>query len=670
MNIPDPDLQRLQLPDPDAVPDAQGVSESSFRQPSSEELPKQVPGFMKAVDMIGSGAMKGSLEFTGRLLSFAERGLTGTDYVQNAYDYWSKKEEDDRAKYTGAGFLHGLGELPAELLTTAPLGPVLNATSKLATGAGKLAPYGLKKIAEYSTSGALGGAALAGLEGLRAETSDKNTANLPFNTTAAKESFGTVGNLMAPMAGTLLGNWADRANRLAEAKKMIPGITNRQLNTVAVGTEGVTKPTLGGQIKSIMFDSISNQTGFGKSARLSEEIGDDVSKYINNLSGNIVANPAYAKNYREAAGKEFQRTLEGMKQTEAALWNKPFKTQKISDSQEVRDAISQAQAIISKSGMTSSKMSKQYLKKSLNESGLGKKNPLESGLAGIGVTIKKPFLTVDDVKNMRSILGDIGADAKDMGLVGGRVASNLNGIRDRLNTSISNSISPEFQKDYAAASQFSSKFFDLKNESSRIQNSLFDDVDARTVIKNYISEAGTINKAKLSGIMSPAAQDATVATKLAGALESAGFPEKRAVDIGRFVELTGRNTVVPELMNGETHKAFVGLTNLLKSVQESGSHKMSKYLLAAGAVSAAGAVGAGAALPVAAGLVSYAAMASIANRSPLKSLFSYFSNKLSPSVKETLSNKLQENLVRGGYFMNDEGILDWNGVPKKKSGVK
>jgi len=125
------------------------VPESSFRQPLESEIPKEIPGFMKAVDMIGSGAMKGSLEFTGRLLSFAEKGLTGTDYVQNAYDYWSKKEESDRAKYTGAGFLHGLGELPTEIATTAPLGGPLNVASKAATAIGKSLPYGLQKAVQY-----------------------------------------------------------------------------------------------------------------------------------------------------------------------------------------------------------------------------------------------------------------------------------------------------------------------------------------------------------------------------------------------------------------------------------------------------------------------------------------------------------------------------------------
>lgn len=659
------------LANSEAVPDTQAIPESQFKPATAEDLPKQVPGFMKTAEMIGSGAMKGSLEFTGRLLSFAEKHTTGTSYVNDAYKHWSDKEEEDRAKYNGAGFLHGLGELPAEIVTTAPAGPLFGASAKMASAAGKAVPYGLQRATQYGVGAGTGGAVISGMEGLR---SGENMGDSPFSAEQAAEALQNKGTYIAPAFGTFVGNWAEKANKLDEAKKLIPGITNRHLNTVKVGDEGVEKTTLGGKIKSLVFDSISNQTGFGHSARLQESIGDDVSNYINKLSGNVVAK--YSKDYREIAGKEFQRTLKGMKQKENDLWNLPFKTQNISNPQEVSDLISQAQTIIQKTKMPNSPAANTFIKDIANKFKPSTETTSNSGVLDqfgkqIKQTIVKPqkgAYTVEDVKNMRSVLGDVAVDAADMGLVGSRIGKQLQGIREQLNSSIRNSISPEFQKDYTAASLYSAKYYELKNESKRIQEALFDDVDARAVIKSMVSEAEVINKAKTLGVMNKEAQEATTATKLAGALEAAGYPEKRAVDLERFVQLTGRNTVVPELM-GETHKSFIGLTNLLKSIQESGSHKTSKYLLALGGVAAAGAVASGGALPVLGALASYAALASIANRSPLKTTFSYLSKKLSPSVYEALSKRAQDLMVRGGYFINDKGVLDVQPT-KKKSGVQ
>jgi len=349
-----------------------------------------------------------------------------------------------------------------------------------------------------------------------------------------------------------------------------------------------------------------------------------------------------------------------MEQKENELWSSAnLKNISVNNSTEIKDTVNQAIKVLSEfSSIPSSSETIKLLQRG----------------------IKKSALSVEDIKNLRSLVGkaEINAKGMDTGGIGRDIANEIGEIKNNLLSQMQSSIKSSAANPLeaaktlnalSAASQFSSKLFTLKDESSRIRNALFDDVDARSVVKSMISEAEAINKGKTLGIMSKSAQDATVATKLAGALEAAGYPERRAVDIGRFLELTGRNTVVPNLMNGETHKAFIGMSNLLRSVQESSSHKMSKYLLAAGAVGAGGAVAAGAALPVGAALISYAAMASIANRSPLKSVFSALSNKLSPSVKESLSNKAHELMTRSGFFMNDEGILDINVPEKKKSGA-
>ena len=73
----------------------------------------------------------------------------------------------------------------------------------------------------------------------------------------------------------------------------------------------------------------------------------------------------------------------------------------------------------------------------------------------------------------------------------------------------------------------------------------------------------------------------------------------------------------------------------------------------------------GGVVPVAAGVASYAALSAIANHSPLKSVFNAFNKKLAPSTREYLSNKLDNILLRSGYFLDENGTFDFNSKEKK-----
>ncbi len=659
-----PELERAPdnwSPNEQNVPENQTVQEKDFRPATAADLPKEVPSFLKSVEMIGNGSMEGSLKWTGRLLSFAEGKTFGTDYVQNAVDYWKDKNEEDAAKFNGAGLFQGTGSLPTEIVTTAPLGPVLGVTGKIASAVGKAAPI-MKKTAEYATSAGLGGLALAGMEGLRA---DRNMANVPFSIKQASAALGNKATYAAPMAVTFLTRWGERANRLDEARKLISGITNRHLDTVPAGTEGLTKPSTGGWIKSLMFDSISNQVGAGYSSRLQESVGKDISNYINTLSGNVVAK--YKTDYIEEAGKTFQRTLAGMEKTKNELWDKVgLKSYTPANPTAFKDDFTTATGILREySDIPAAASTVKLIEKQL----------------------KNKNITLEDVKNVKSLIGGAEIDAKNMSLggTGREIAAELKAVKDSLLSKMQNELSTsaknpmlaqKAQKDLAAANQFSANLYELKGESNKIKEALFDDVAARGVVKSMISEAEAINKAKTMGAMSDDTIKAMTAADLAKALEASGGPTNRTVDIGRFVELTGPNTVVGKLMGStptnisETHKAFMGLTNLLKSVQDSGSHKMSKLLLASGGLGALGAVagiGATAGILPAAGvaggaLLTYGALAGIANHSPLKSAFSYLAagaEKYSPSVYKQLSDRAYDLLTRSGYFINDTGALDY-----------
>jgi len=192
-------------------------------------------------------------------------------------------------------------------------------------------------------------------------------------------------------------------------------------------------------------------------------------------------------------------------------------------------------------------------------------------------------------------------------------------------------------------------------------------VDANNIIKKLVSETETLNKGKILGEMSEADRRTVWASKLANALESSGYPNSRLVDIDKFTKLTGPQSNLPELM-GDSYKAIEGLNNYLRGVQGTGEQKMSKFMGFGAATAATGAVAAGAAIPVAAAVASYGALSAIANSSPLKKTFSVLSKgveKLSPSVYQYLSDRAQQMLTRSGFFISDEGALDYS-APKTK----
>ncbi len=93
---------------------------------------------------------------------------------------------------------------------------------------------------------------------------------------------------------------------------------------------------------------------------------------------------------------------------------------------------------------------------------------------------------------------------------------------------------------------------------------------------------------------------------------------------------------------------------------------MSGYLGTVGALGAFGVMGTSAALPVALGAATYASLAGIANYSLGKKLLGYFTKDLSSSAYKHLSDKAQEALTRGGFFLTDEGVFDYKPKPKPK----
>ncbi len=616
------------------------VEELQSTVPSiGKAAPLEKPGFLKQAELIGSGHMKGSLNYTARLMNYVgkltegtpeETKIRGENPVARAYEYWTEKNAADAQKYAGASTLQGIGELGGELLTTAPVGGVLGGVSKAAQAVGKALPYGLKTLGKYATAGSGGALTLSALE---SQKFDPANPDAPYSAEQFETSLKNPVSAIAPMLGTKLATWADKARELNQAKEIFPNIMARHLK----------EPGSARQLTSILTDSVQNLTGFGKGVKLAEGIGDDISNYINTLSGGIAAK--YSKDYKTVAAKEFQGALQNLKKGQDEMWDKPFKTAPISNAEEIKDIAIQAQDILKDSGIpTAGKASK------LITQGLRKGN-----------------LTVNDVKNIASDIGNAAGDAYNMG--GGTAAKmgqGLSDIRQQLIGAAQKNLSGNDLADYTAASTYSKNYFETMSQSSRIKDALYSELDAKNVIKSMMSEAEAIDKAKTLNLMTNTGQKATWAAKMAKALEDSGFEGTDKVNLSTFVNATRQSSQLPELM-GDTYNAVTGLNKYLTAIQQSGEHKLSKYVGALGAVAGAGAVASGtAAIPVVAAIASYNVLASLANRSPLKSLLGILGkagekatgNKLSDSVYKHITNKVENLLIRGGYFLTEDGALE------------
>lgn len=655
-----PDITKLS--DKELISSQQSQVADVMSQQSSGKSVKpaqlEVPGFVKSAEMIGSGYMKGSLEFTGRFLSMAERAMRlggEPTVVPDAYKYWDDIGKENAKKYKYAGVLQSVGEIPAEILTTAPLAGALGATSKAAEAVAAAVPYGAKTLAKYGTSGTLGAGVLSGMEGVRF---DPKNPDQPFSVEQATAAGKDPVSYLAPMAGTLLSSYIGRSRDLREAKEIIPGIRNRDVppggvsDIVDSGEAYKYVPTAGMNAKSVMWDSIPNMLKFGKLPTLEKNVGDDISKYINTLAGGL-DNAKFSKNYKEVAGKEFNTMLNNMKQGQADMWNKPFKSSPLENPQYMHDTVSNVQDILNSSGIPTAKRTSDLLNKELGGS--------TAILDASGNAIPGKGFTVENAKNVASLIGDAAGDAFSLGnATGTKMGAELSQLRKDLLGNMKSNLSGEDLRDFNAAQGFSRGYFDLLEQSSNVKAALYDTVDARNLIKSITSEAETLNKQNVMGAMTQEGKAATWATKIADALETSGYG-KRAVNLKSFIKATAPDTNLPEVAGSQVYKAIEGLNVYLKGINAASQHKMSGAVGAMGALAAAGAVGTmgvKGALGVGAAAASYAALSAIASGSPVKSMLGHIGKKLSPSAHKMMSDKIGDYFARGGYFFTEDGILD------------
>ncbi len=645
------------------------VPEKEF---TTEKIELEKPGFLKSVDMINTGVARGASKYISRLMNNVENlgSVKRTplevknqkdNYGTQVYDYWDKEYKINQGKYQNASLLQGGGELLGEMAVTAPIGGPLMALSKGASALGKMAPYGLGKITEFGAVSAGTGALLSGLEGMKY---DPKNPDQSFSTEQAAEALKNPASYIAGAGGHLVNNWFGKARELKKAQETFGNIRNRdipstpvdelleQVNPDGSSVASTYKPSVGQKIKSTIFDSIPNMTGYGKGVKLKENIGTDISNWIHKQSGDIAA--TYSKDYKEVAGKEFHGMLNRLKEGQHEAWEQGFKTAPVENTQEIKDMAIEAIDILSSSGIPTNQRSINLITKGL----------------------QKDKFTVGDVKNIASTIGDAAGDAYAMkGGTAVDMGTEIADIKKNLIGTIKSNLSGKNLEDFNAAREETKRFYDTIGISHKIKAALNEEVAARNLVKTVLSEAEVLDKTATMGLMTPKGERALKAAGIAKALENAGHPSG-AVNIGTFLNETSAATNKPELL-GDTYKALEGMNVYLQNIDSAGKHKLSGYLGAAGAIAGAAGIGAVAtgavdlksALPAVAGLASYAVLAGISNRSPLKFLFGNLGKNLSPSAHKHLRNQIEDKLTRGGFFLNKEGVLDVE-EPTKKSNIK
>lgn len=607
-----------QLPVTDNKIDYSKMLQVTDNQPSLEDK-------FNAITM---GTHRGVTQFTHGLMSLIpglkSRVEAADKVVQNEYE---------QAKKKAPGYALG-GEIAGEVLATLPAGGALGLIGKGASALGTIGKYG---------TNILGGAGvLAGTELMRYDP--ENPGQL--NTSAAKDALANPLTYAVPALATKLGSWATNAKKLGEAQEVIPSMMARDI-----------KPA--GAVRTFyqeVFDSLPALTGMGKRVRQIENIGEDVSNYIKNLSGGLQS--VKYKDLKAEAGKQLQGSLNVLKLKGDLLWEKGFKTQPISVPADVYKNVSDAVGLIKGSKIKGESLIKTYL-----ENGLPPKvksevsNLVDMYEASIPAAVKTTGkkLTVDNVKELATYVQKAAINARRVeGGAGMDLAGQLDEIHTNLFDSIQKSVSPEQMADFSAAREYSANLFSMYKQVPKLQKAATDEAAARNIILKVVGEQDPFNKKVVLNMLPEKGRKATEAAKVAKALEQSITDD--GVNLNTFLTKTNEYTQTPEILGNENYKAFDGFRNYLSAIKSGG--KVGWWRQAAMLTAASSAVGltagaTGAAVPIA----TYAAMSFVANHSPLKKIFNAMTKDLPESTFNALMKASERHLTRAGYFMSKDGTL-------------
>lgn len=582
----------------------------------SSPEPTRHASFLKKLDMINTGVHRGVTHFTHKILS-----LIPSDTLRGRIKAADKAVEDEfqrNIQEYGPGYSKA-GEVAGEVLATLPLsGPY----GKLAEGAsylGRVAPTGLKTAAKYGAS-ALGGAGL--FAAAESQRYDPEHPDQLINKEAAQNVLESPASYLVPMAGTKLSTWMGRSRDLQEARKVLPSVLPR--DTLP---EGPTR-----KLSHSFFDALPAITGTGKRVKQLEGIGDDVQNLITKLSGQPEA--MHSKDLIKYAGSKLQSGLQKLEKGQSELWNKPFLKAKISDPSAVRDAVVEATDLLKDSGLPTAGRAVKLMQQGL----------------------RKGALSVDDVKNIQSVLGKSvqSIQQADSGGIGQEIGSQLSRIRRSLMDPIQKSLSGDQLKDFMAAREYSGRLFEMQKQIPHLADAMTDEIAARKIVRDLLRETEKYSKPTVMGVLPESGKKAVQAAKIAQALEASD--RNGMVSLSSFIKRTSEATGTPELL-GENYKAIQGLNKYLTSIQEASSPSFMKKGIAIGGLGAA----AGASTmstPAGLGvLASYPALVYISNHPFLKNALGAMTKNMSSSTYNYLSKQVENHLTRAGFYMTHDGEL-------------
>lgn len=621
---------------------------------------RQVPGFVKKLDMLNTAVDNGVKQFTTTILSALPFGQGWKNALKQVYNNSEAEQQHNIDTYKG--YYPQIGKIAGETLVTAPVGGVLGKVlgKAVSLGAGEaIAPSGilgstlakkalpgiLQTPAKYALAGAAGVGTNMAMESQRY---DPEHPGQLINTKAAKSVIdnptSTLLSAGLPMFGAAAGSYAQKASKIGEYSDIL-GQTAIPRNTLP--------DSIGKTFKQSVFGFLPALTSSGAAITEHKNIGEPVWNFISKF-----ADAPEAKNFADInakAGQVLKTALGNLKQTNQDLWNQPFKSRVLS-AEDTSGAVADATQALKTIGDVSQAIPSAGLYTKLISRQLDKVGSSDSALldASGNAISKAGKFTVEDVKNIQSNLGK--AISKIKSEAGSNeLVQELSGIHDQLGTRIQNSLSADDLAAFMAAKQHSRMLYDLKETSPLVKDAMVNEFEARKLLEKLRSTKEPIDKQKIFDQIGPEGQKAVASEKLAEAFRASNKSD--GLDIDGFLTRTKNDPELASLMGNDAFKSFQGLSAYIKNVSEGSKVGWWKpaaimtavgipaYLSGAGPIAGAGAV------------ASLAAATFAANHPALKNLFYGLSRKLPEDTKNLIQKAIGNHLNRAGYFIGTDGVL-------------
>ena len=682
LKLADPNAQSLSpipagqsvLPDP---MDSKSESGTSFEKQDGQ-WSKQ-PGFMKTVDMLGTGALEGIAgyaAFMNKLTPDLVKLPNGKGAVATGLAAGQKALADRSAEQQEMypdSWSPTVGKFAGEMAATAPLaGPAFGGLMKSGEKIAELLPYSTKTVGKY-LFGYQAGQELGGV--IAGTKQDPNKPDQLFNTEAYGIASDSMLSGILSMAGVKAGAWANKSRELNKIETALdkPAIPRDFTGYAADELQNLKySPTR--KLSHLILDAGSAMTGTGARVKQMSEMLPGLWKYTMQMAGKKEI--TYSSELLESVAGRVTNTLRKMKNHSNSLYNNGgFKEVKIKNPQEISDIAGDAVRALKDSEIPGASKAGNLISKTSSKLKTSTEEQLQSDSVRsyLGSSPRvKDSITVDEVKSIQSLLSKAIKKGYDEGGLLGDSAGELSKIKDQLYKPIMDSLDGKQLKNFNAAKTFYSKYKQTEEISPLLTKGINDELYAKKLAEKLISEAETVDEAALMGLLPKKGRQELVGAKVAKVLQEAGktgqlnlnevigamAPYKQAAKLAN-PKTSFFGQAKPPKSVPETLKTMEGMRMYLQSVKEAEGVSFGRQGTIA--VGMAGAMGggmlAGGPVGLAAAAVSYPAMIWAANHPYLKRAFGAMTKDLSDSAYKHIVNKIQATISRSGFLIDDDGAL-------------